>query len=302
MEHVFVLIVDPRTAIVDDSMVVAIAQAIKPFTNDAAPPKTDWLAPGAACEFDCILADPQAAVMAARSVVGGAPVDVCCVPRSERRKRLLVADMDSTVITFETIDEVAAGAGPEIGAKIAQITTRAMAGEMDYADAFRQRTALLKGLPATLLDDVRGRITLTDGAPELVATMRGNGAICALISSGLTVFTDHVGEALGFDHTSGNQIEIAKGCITGHAIDPIQDGSSKLATLRALQQQYGLPQDATMAVGDGANDAEMIDEAGLGVAFHAKPMLAERAAVRIDHADLTALLFLQGYRHSEFRR
>ena len=302
MERVFVLIADQRTAVIDDSMAAAVAQAVLPFANDAARPKVDWLAPGVACEFDCSLADQQGAVDAARSVVAEAVIDVCCVPRQERRKQLLVADMDSTIITFETIDEVAADAGPEIGAKIAEITVRAMAGEMDYAEAFRQRTALLKGAPAVLLDGVRDRITLTDGARELVATMRGGGAVCALVSSGLTLFTDHVANALGFDYAWGNQIETAEGCITGRAIDPIRDGRAKLKALRGLQQRHDISDTATMAVGDGANDAEMIAEAGLGVAYHAKPILAERAAARIDHADLTALLYLQGYRQAEFRR
>jgi phosphoserine phosphatase len=302
MERVFILIADPRTAVIDDSMTVAVAQAVKPFTNEAVSPEVNWLAPGVACEFACSLTDLQGAIDAAHSAVADAPVDVCCLPPQQRRKQLLVADMDSTIITFETIDEVATDADPEIGAKIAQLTRRAMAGEMEYAEAFRQRTALLKSAPAALLDGVRDRITLTDGARELVATMHGEGAVCALISSGLTVFTDHVRDVLGFDHAWGNRIELDDGRITGRTIDPIRAGRAKLETLRDLRRQYDLSHEATMAVGDGANDAEMIDEAGLGVAFHAKPILAEHAAARIDHGDLTALLYLQGYRLAELRR
>ncbi len=302
MERVLILIADPRTAVIDDSMAVAVAQAVKPLTDEAMLPKVDWLAAGVACEFACSLTDLQGAIDAARRVVADAPVDVCCLPRQQRRKQLLVADMDSTIISFETIDEVAAAADPAIGTKIAQLTKRAMAGEIGYAESFRQRAVLLKGAPATLLDKVRDRITPNDGAHELIATMRGNGAVCALVSSGFTVFTDHVADALGFDHTWGNQIEVTDGRLTGRAIDPILDGRAKLETLRDLQQQYSIPHEATMAAGDGANDAEMIDEAGLGVAFHAKPILAERTAARINHGDLTALLYLQGYRLSEFRR
>jgi phosphoserine phosphatase len=302
MERVVVLIADPRTAAIDDTMAGEVAQALVPFTRETDSPDVAWLAPKIACEFPCVIADQEAAVRAARSTVANAPVDVCCLPQRGRKKKLLVADMDSTIITFETIDEVAADAGAEIGAKIAKITSQAMAGKMDYATAFRRRTALLKGVPTTLLNGVRDRIVFTNGARELVATMRGSGTICALVSSGLTVFTDHVVGALGFDHAWGNQLEIADGHMTGHAIDPIRDGSTKCDTLRELQRQYELLDEDTMAVGDGANDAEMIAAAGLGVAFHAKPIIAEQADARIDHGDLTALLYLQGYRQSDFQR
>ena len=302
MECAVVLIADPQTAPIDDNMAVAVAQALKPFAYETHNPKLNWLAPAIACEFTCVISDQAGAVRAVRSAVAGTPIDVCCLPQHGRRKKLLVADMDSTIITFETIDEVAIDAGDEIGAEIAKLTTRAMAGDMDYSTAFRQRATLLKGVPSTLLAGVRDRIVLTDGARELVATMRDSGAVCALVSSGLTVFTDHVASELGFNHAWGNQLEIADDHITGNVIDPIRDGSAKRDTLNELKRQCDIEDADTMAVGDGANDLEMIAAAGCGVAFHAKPIVAEQADARIDHADLTALLYLQGYRLENFRR
>ena len=301
MECAVVLIASPQTAPIDDNMVVAVAQALKPFARTVDDHWLTWLAPGIACEVTCVISDQTGAVRAARNAVADAPVDVCCLPKHGRRKKLLVADMDSTIITFETIDEVAIDAADEIGDEIAKLTTRAMAGDMDYATAFRQRATLLKGVPSTLLARVRDRIVLTHGARELVATMRGNGAVCALVSSGLTVFTDHVSRELGFDHAWGNQLEIADNHITGNVVDPIRDGSAKRDTLNELKRQYDIEEADTMAVGDGANDLEMIAAAGYGVAFHAKPIVAEQADARIDHADLTALLYLQGYRLEDFR-
>jgi phosphoserine phosphatase len=302
MECAVVLIANSQTGPIDDNMVVAVAQALKPFAREVDSQGLTWLAPGIACEFTCVISDQAAAVRAARNAVANTPVDVCCVPKHGRRKKLLVADMDSTIITFETIDEVAIDAGDEIGKEIAKLTTRAMAGDMDYATAFRQRATLLQGVPSTLLAGVRDRIVLTGGARELVATMRGNGAICALVSSGLTVFTDHVADQLNFDHAWGNQLEIADGNITGNVVAPIRDGSAKRDTLNELKRRYKIEDADTIAVGDGANDLDMISAAGVGVAFHAKPVVAEQADARIDHTDLSTLLYLQGYSIENFRR
>ncbi len=182
-----------------------------------------WLTRGIACEFTYYHANPERAINAARSAIPEARVDICWVPRHGRRKRLLVADMDSTIIPFKTIDEVAAKTDAKIREQIVELTKRAMAGELDYQAAYQQRIKLLEGLPTTLLDSVLEQIEYTNGARELVATMRASGAVCALATSGLSIFADHVAEVLGFDHVWGNQLEIFQGRITGRIIDPIRD-------------------------------------------------------------------------------
>lgn len=301
MECVFVIIAEASAFKIDTEIVSAVIRAIKPFTKGIQKAQLKWLTPRIACEFPCTITDRISAIKAARNIVGSTPIDVCCVPLRKRRKKLLVADMDSTIITFETFDEIVANSNPEIRTKVLELTTRAMAGEMDYATSFRKRASLLKGMPATLLNDVRNQICIANGAHQLIATMQSSGAICALVSSGLKLFTDHVAMTLGFDHSNGNQIEIINGVITGNAINPILDGTTKRNTLYELQKQYDLSKEDTMAVGDGANDIEMIATAGVGVAFHAKNIVAERADVSINHADLSALLYLQGYGLSEIK-
>lgn len=233
-----------------------------------------------------------------RSVLGGVDVVVQAAPN--RRKRLLLADMDSTMIGQECIDELADFAG--LKPKIAAITERAMRGEIQFEPALRERVALLKGLPAALIDQIiEERIRLTAGARTLVATMRDNGAYTCLVTGGFALFAQTIGKMIGFDEIRANRLKLdPDGHLSGLVEEPVFGRDAKYATLVELRERLGLLREDTMAVGDGANDLAMIAEAGLGVAFRAKPMLAETAAARIDHNDLTALLYVQGYKRDEF--
>jgi phosphoserine phosphatase len=234
-----------------------------------------------------------------RQAVADRPVDVVVQPAAERRKRLFIADMDSTMIEQECIDELADKVGCK--AQVAAITERAMRGEIAFEPALRERVAVLKGLPVAVIADVlRERISLTPGARALVATMRSHGAYACLVSGGFTAFVERVAEQLGFDESHSNLLEVEDGRLGGTVREPILGRDAKLAALVALRDRRGLSAQQTLAVGDGANDLAMLQEAGLGVAFHAKPKVAAEAAARIDHGDLTALLYLQGYRREEF--
>ncbi|MEL6374871.1 MAG: phosphoserine phosphatase SerB [Pseudomonadota bacterium] len=216
-----------------------------------------------------------------------------------RRKRLLVADMDSTIINQECIDEIAVVAG--VGARVAAITERAMRGELDFEAALNERVALLTGLPVSTLHDVfDNRITLMAGATTLIATMKAHGALCALVSGGFTFFTSRIAAKVGFDTNRANTLEIVDGALTGQVTPPILGRAAKLEALQALSDAQGLTRDQTLAVGDGANDLAMIEAAGLGIAYRAKPIVAAKADAAINHGDLTALLYLQGYRDADF--
>lgn len=222
------------------------------------------------------------------------PVDFNLVAARARRKKLLIADMDSTIITAECIDELADFAG--LKDKISAITERAMRGELEFESALRERVALLGGLETTVLPRVfEERIQLTPGAKTLVATMKKNGAFAALISGGFTFFTGRVAEVAGFDFQQANILLEDNGHLTGKVEEPILGREAKREALLRFRTDKGLDADETLAVGDGANDLAMIHEAGLGVAFRAKPVVAEAAAASVTHGDLTALLYLQGY-------
>jgi phosphoserine phosphatase len=234
-----------------------------------------------------------------REALAGRPVDIAVVPSDERRKRLLLADMDSTMIGQECIDELADYAG--LKEHVAAITERAMRGEIAFEPALRERVALLAGLDLSVVDEVlEERITLTPGGTALVRTMRANGAYTALVSGGFTVFTGPVRARIGFDEDRSNTLHAEGGKLTGVVSDPILGKEAKLASLVDLSGRFGLSAGQTMAVGDGANDLAMIRAAGVGVAFRAKPAVAAEASVRIDHGDLTALLYLQGYTREDF--
>jgi phosphoserine phosphatase len=261
------------------------------------PAATLWLAPGEACDLFFEAADAAASESAARAVIGGAAIDLVLQPAAERKKRLLVADLESTIIENEMLDELAELLG--IGPRVAEITRRAMNGELDFVEALEARVGLLGGVDCRVLDRAAARIRLTGGAPELVATMRRAGAVTALVSGGFMVFAEKVAEVLGFDHVVANRLGIAAGRIAGTMPAPIVTDETKCDTLLALAARYGLSPEATLAIGDGANDLSMLAAAGLGVAFHAKPMVAAAARHRLDHADLAGLLYAQGYRNGE---
>ena len=252
------------------------------------------LSPGEA--VDLMLAD-AADLDAVRAALGDAPIDAIATTTENRRKRLLVADMDSTIVTGETLDELADFAG--LKQRIAAITARAMNGELDFKSALRERVAMLRGLSVEALEQTWQRVRLTPGAGELVATMRAHGAYAALVSGGFTFFTSRVAALVGFDMHRSNVLLDDGATLTGRVAEPILDRDSKLETLTRLAAERGLQMPATLAVGDGANDLDMIRAAGLGVAFRAKPIVAAEARARVDHANLRALLFAQGYRREE---
>jgi phosphoserine phosphatase len=258
------------------------------------------LCEGVAVELECAgSAVAEAAAGAVRAALGGAPVDVIVHSAQARRKRLLVADMDSTIIGQECIDELADFAG--LGREISAITDRAMRGEIDFEAALLARVAMLKGLDENALHETfQTRISLNPGARTLVRTMKASGARAALVSGGFTYFVARVAEAAGFDDIRANDLVIDGGVLSGDVARPIQGRAAKREALRAIARECGLRAIETLAVGDGANDLDMLAEAGLGIAFRAKPSVAATARARIDHGDLTALLYAQGYRRDEF--
>lgn len=299
MDHVLTLIgLSPHLGppLLDAPLVETVAAALA--EKGARVGEPIWLDPGRATDLPYAGVDPSPAEGAARAVLAGRPIDVIAQPAAARRKRLLVADMDATIVTGETLDELAAIAG--IGEQVAAITARAMRGEIEFAGALRERVTLLYGLPATVLDQVLPKLELTSGARVLVATMRAHGAYTMLVSGGFGFFTARVRDRCGFDEDQANELEIRAGRLTGRVVEPIRGRAAKLEALVETARRHDIPLELALAVGDGANDLDMLLAAGLGVAFHAKPAVAAAARARIEHGDLTALLFAQGYRREEF--
>ena len=287
MRYILTLVAPREAAVLSDGLIARVRSAVA-----AGPP--DMLSPGEAADLP-LGAEPDPAVL--QAALDGAPVDAIVTAAAERRKRLLVADMDSTIVTGETLDELADFAG--LKPQIAAITARAMNGELDFKAALRERVAMLTGLPVDALEQTWRRVRLTPGARELVATMRAHGALTALVSGGFSFFTERVAAACGFDLHRSNVLLDDGSALTGRVAEPILDRDTKLSMLTGLAAQRGLPASATLAVGDGANDLDMLRAAGLGVAFRAKPVVAAAARARVDHTDLRALLFAQGYRAGE---
>jgi phosphoserine phosphatase len=287
MSHVITLVVDRGAATLDDAVVARVREAV-----DGAAPEV--LSPGEAVDIACGQAPDQTAIEAA---LDGAAVDAIVTRSRGRRKGLLVADMDSTIVTTETLDEIAAYAG--LKEEIAAITRQSMNGEVDFAEALRRRVAMLKGLPLEALEKTWAATELMPGARELVATMRAHNATTALVSGGFTFFTGRVAEQVGFDVHRSNVLRHDGTALTGEVEEPILDRDAKLSTLRELATARGLKMTATLAVGDGANDLAMLREAGLGVAYHAKPIVAAEARAQVRHGNLRVLLFAQGYRIDE---
>jgi len=257
----------------------------------------DWLAAGHACDIPFDGLPAAVASAAVRGALDGLPVDIAAQPAEGRRKMLLVADMESTIIDNEMIDELAGEMG--LHDRMAELTARSMRGEVDFADSLTERVRMLEGLDAAALAGLFGNIRVNPGAAQLVATMRANGAYCALVSGGFTIYSDHVRDRVGFDYAQANRLEIVDGRLTGRVIKPILDRQAKQACLLRLAGELGLTLHQAAAIGDGANDLAMVLAAGMGVAYHGKPILAEAAAMRIDHGDLTALLYAQGYRDEQ---
>lgn len=253
-----------------------------------APLGSAWLDEGSAADIRFDL-DPAAA----RATLEDTALDVVIQRAAGREKRLLIADMDSTMITVECIDELADYAG--LKPQVAAITEAAMRGELDFEAALDARVALLGGLDAGVIDRcLAERVAIMPGAKTLVRTMRARGGRCVLVSGGFTRFAEPVAREIGFDRVIANRLVIADGMLTGTVERPIVGAATKLATLRSEAAALGLGLDETLAVGDGANDLPMIEAAGLGVAYRAKPIVAAAAAARVEHGDLTALLWAQG--------
>ena len=297
MRHVLTLIADPEKAALQNNTVDAARSALVGIGAAVGP--VDWLAPGIACDLPFDSAYAGTAQSAVRQALGAAPVDLVAQERRTRRKRLLVADMESTIIENEMLDEIAALAG--VADEVAPITRRAMNGEIDFAEALRERVSLLDGLPVDILMGARKTIRVSPGARALVATMRADGAYTVIVSGGFRMFSSYVRDLLGFDKDVANDLKIRQGRLKGGLRYPVLDRNGKALVLRRLALAHGVPLTDTLAVGDGANDLAMIMAAGLGVAYHAKPLLGNAARARIDHGDLTALLYAQGYRAAQFK-
>ena len=295
MTSVAILISNPAAPAVDTELLAAIAAALPQAGA------TRWLNSAIAAEVPFARSDVPLNEIEARlrTIIGDRPVDLAILPQAQRRKKLLLADMDSTMIEQECIDELAAFVG--LKQEVSAITARAMRGEIAFEPALRERVALLKDLPLSVVDTIIARhITYIPGGKTLIATMKANGSYTALVSGGFTVFTAPIGKALGFHEDRANILELDGDKLAGLVREPILGKEAKRERLLELRAEKGLKQEETMAVGDGANDLAMLDEAGLGVALHAKPAVAAAADVRIDHGDLTALLYLQGYASDAF--
>jgi len=287
VKNILVLIANPARPTLDEGTVQACSEILRATGANVGAP--DWLAPEVACDIPF---EGEGMEM------GMTGLDAVIVPADGRRKKLLVADMESTMIENEMLDELADFLG--LREKIAGITARAMNGEIDFEAALDARVELLKGLPVVALDEAAKRIVYMPGGATLVATMKKHGAYCALVSGGFTYFTRMVREKLGFDFDAANMLEIDGRTLAGTVTRPILGKEAKLSTLQRLCDERGLGLGDAITVGDGANDLPMLKAAGLGVAFHAKPMVAAQVPARIRNGDLTALLYLQGYRRSDF--
>src|SRR5437762_10399866 len=284
MTHVATLISNPARPALEDAA-IALAVGVLATTQDVR-----VLNPGIAADllFTPGGADDKAIAERLGTALKGSPIDVVVQPLAARRKRLFVADMDSTMIGQECIDELADYGA--LKAHVAAITERAMRGEIAFEPALRERVALLKGLPAAVVDEViEKRITLTPGARTLVATMRAQGALTCLVSGGFTLFTSPIATMIGFDENRGNTLIVEDGKLAGSVAEPVLGRGAKLATLIELRDRLSLSPMDTLAAGDGANDIPMLEAAGLGVAYHAKPAVTAAAHACIDYGDLTAL-------------
>lgn len=294
--HVMTIIANPAIKKLSPSTINTLEHVLQ--QEGATVEKQEWLAEGEACDVLFSGSLPANVVEKAYAVAGAESCDVAIQPLANRRKKLLVADMDSTMITIECIDELADFAG--LKEHVAQITERAMNGELNFEEALTERVALLKGMDASVLQRAYDeRVQFMPGAKTLIQTMRAFGASCILVSGGFTFFTERVKDALGFNAQHANTLDIKDGKLTGKVILPILGKEAKLATLQHYKKTLHVATENTLAVGDGANDLPMLKAAGIGVAYHAKPNVKKEAGVRVDYNGLTALLYLQGYKKEE---
>ena len=288
--HTVTLLTDPARPALETALVESLRNAW-----GGGPER--WLAPGEAAEFD--VPERPGNLRDTWEELQRLGIDLAVQPAGGRRKKLLVADMDSTMIRQECIDELAEVAG--VGAHVREITARAMNGELDFEGALTERVALLRGLEESVIEEVlAARITQMPGGAALVATMRAAGAHTLLVSGGFTAFAGPVAEAIGFHEARANLLESEGGRLTGTVARPILGRDAKVRALEETAARLGIPESEVLAVGDGANDLGMLERAGLGVALHAKPSVQARCEIRVNHGDLTALLYLQGYARDEF--
>lgn len=284
------LIANPRAPVLTAALAHSAMQALSATT-------LYWLADGVACDIP--LKADEGAETALVKLLAGHEIDFAIQPQENRRKKMLIADMDSTMIEQECIDELAGVVG--LKDKVAAITARAMNGEIEFAPALRERVALLEGMSTNVVEQVIcDKITLMPGGRELVQTMRHNGAYTALVSGGFTAFTGPISKTLGFDENRANTLLSENGRFIGKVAEPILGKEAKLEALNEITTRLAITLADTIAVGDGANDLLMLKAAGTGVALHAKPSVAAEARIRLNFSDLTGLLYLQGYRKSDF--
>ncbi len=289
MTHVLTLVAHRDAATLTPAIINRVRNAVHGGTPAI-------LSPSEAADIPCGHPPDMAAALEA---IGTDAIDAIPMKTRGRRKALLIADMDSTIVTSETLDEIAAYAG--LKEKIAAITMRSMNGEIDFATALRERVAMLKGLPLDALEKTWAQTRLTPGARELVATMKAHNATTALVSGGFTFFTGRVAALVGFDTHRANILEHDGATLSGTVTEPVLDANAKLTALNELAAARGVKLSATLTVGDGANDLPMLLAAGLGIAFHAKPIVAAQARAQVRHGTLRALLFAQGYKAEEFK-
>lgn len=296
MDNVLTLISKPAAGVLNANLVEEVRSSLTRAGAIVSPP--DWLSPDEAVDlaFDALAS--QDAETITRQALDGQPLDVIAQSTLRRKKKLIIADMDSTIVEGETLDDLAEFAG--IKDQIAALTARAMNGEMGFAEALKTRVALLEGLNESCLADTMVNVHLHPGALVLISTMRASGAFTALISGGFSYFTDRIREQVGFHMSLGNKLEIVDGRLSGQVLAPVVDKNTKLEMLIDVAAQHGLGMTDTFAIGDGANDVPMLKAAGMGVAYHGHPVARENARARLDHADLTGALFIQGYRRDEF--
>jgi len=296
--QVCTLIADPAARELGPSDVQAAARALAAAGAEVDADDHRWLAAEIACDLPYRGVELETAGDAVRAALAERPLDVNCQLAAGRRKAVFVADMDSTIVTSETLDEMAEAVG--LKDKIAAITARAMNGELDFAQALNERVAMLEGLAEAEVKATLERVELSRGAATLVATLKRHGVDTALVSGGFTAIAEPVAERCGFDRVVANRLEIADGQLTGRVHTPIVDKDSKLATLDEMARRRGVHRFATCSVGDGANDLPMLLAAGLGVAYRAKPTVKAQARFALQHGDLTGLLYLQGYARDDF--